>query len=205
MLPIKFQLNPTYSFGGAAVWRIQDGRRGVHFWYRNDFSNSKFLCCSDASHQVLAQSDLPFGRRCCLKNFKMAAMGHLGYRNGKNVAILNLNVSPMPPTKLQLNSTYRSGADVVSRFSRWHQWILERNKFSTSKSPCHLNANHGLGSIWHAVRVLIWFEDFQDGYRGGHLGSRNGTIFVILYLYVTSMLPIKFMFNPTYGLGVDVV
>ena len=37
------------------------------------FSNSESPCHLDASHQVLAQSDLPFGRRCGLKNFKMAA------------------------------------------------------------------------------------------------------------------------------------
>ena len=40
----------------------------------NDFSNSDSLCHCDASHQVLAQCDLRFGRRCCLKNFKIAAM-----------------------------------------------------------------------------------------------------------------------------------
>ena len=40
---------------------------------RNDFSNSESLCHCDASHQVLAQSDLRCGR-CCLKNFKMATM-----------------------------------------------------------------------------------------------------------------------------------
>ena len=32
------------------------------------------LCQCDASHQVLAQSDFRFERRCCLKNFKMAPM-----------------------------------------------------------------------------------------------------------------------------------
>ena len=41
---------------------------------RNDFSNSESPCNCDASHQVLVQSDLQFGRRCCLKNFKMAAI-----------------------------------------------------------------------------------------------------------------------------------
>ena len=40
----------------------------------NDFSNSESLCHPDASHQVLAQFDLRFGRRCGLKNFKMAVM-----------------------------------------------------------------------------------------------------------------------------------
>ena len=38
------------------------------------FSNSEFLCRSNASHQVSAQSDIWFGKRCCLKIFKMADM-----------------------------------------------------------------------------------------------------------------------------------
>ena len=41
----------------------------------NDFSNSESLFHCDASHQVSAQFDLLFGRRCCLKNFKMADEG----------------------------------------------------------------------------------------------------------------------------------
>ena len=40
---------------------------------RNNFSNSESLCCSDASHQVSAQSDLWFGR-CHFKNSKIVAM-----------------------------------------------------------------------------------------------------------------------------------
>ena len=52
MPPIKFWLNLTYGFGGDITFEeFQDGRR-----------------------QVLAQSDLRFGKRCRLKNFKMAAM-----------------------------------------------------------------------------------------------------------------------------------
>ena len=58
------------------VWRIS---RWLPWWpswvsERNNFSNSESLWCSDASHQVLAQSDLRFGRRYRLKNFKMAVM-----------------------------------------------------------------------------------------------------------------------------------
>ena len=34
------------------------------------FSNSESTCHPDASHQLLAQSDVPSGRRCGLKNFK---------------------------------------------------------------------------------------------------------------------------------------
>ena len=46
-------------------------------------------------------------RRCPLKNFKMAAIygGHLGYQNGMNLAILNLDDA----TKFRFNLTYDSG------------------------------------------------------------------------------------------------
>ena len=38
--------------------------------------------------------------------------GHLGYQNGTILAILNLHVATMPPTKFQLNPTNGSGRDV---------------------------------------------------------------------------------------------
>ena len=70
---INFRLNLTYGLGGDVVWRIS---RWLPSWIleQSDFSNSESLCHCDASHQVLAQSDLLFGRRCRLKNFKMATM-----------------------------------------------------------------------------------------------------------------------------------
>ena len=37
---------------------------------------------------------------------------HLGYGNRTILAILNLHVATMPPTKFQLNPTYGSGGDV---------------------------------------------------------------------------------------------
>ena len=97
------------SFG--SIWEemwfkeFQDGRCGREW---NNFSNSKSLCCSDSSHQVSAQSDLWFGRKCPLKNNG----SHLVHRNGRILAILNLHVATMPPTKFQLNPTYGSGEDV---------------------------------------------------------------------------------------------
>ena len=38
--------------------------------------------------------------------------GHLGYLNRMILAILNLHVATMPPTKFQLNPTYGSAGDV---------------------------------------------------------------------------------------------
>ena len=72
------------------------------------------LCHCDASHQVSAQSTLGFGRRCRLKNFKMAAHDdHLGSRNGTILAILNLCVTVKPPIKFHLNLTSGLEGDVV--------------------------------------------------------------------------------------------
>ena len=70
--PFKFWLNPTYGLGGDVVWSIS--RWPPMISEQNDFSNSETLKLSKASHQVSAQSDLFFGIRCRLKNFKMAAV-----------------------------------------------------------------------------------------------------------------------------------
>ena len=70
-----------------------------------DFSNSESLCCTDASHQVLVQSDFWFGR-CWLKNFKMAAMVAILDIGMEILAILNLRVIVMLPIKFWLNLTY---------------------------------------------------------------------------------------------------
>ena len=58
---------------------FQDGRAWRPSWIseQNDFSNFESLCHFNASHQVSAQSNLGFGRRCRLKNFKMVAMAAL--------------------------------------------------------------------------------------------------------------------------------
>ena len=50
---------------------FQDGCHGGHLGYWNGTILAILhLCQCDASHQVLAQSNLRFGR-CSLKNFKM--------------------------------------------------------------------------------------------------------------------------------------
>ena len=48
--------------------------------------------------------------------------GHLEYRTGTILAILNLSVAVMLPIKFWLNPTYCLGGDVVCRVSRWLPW-----------------------------------------------------------------------------------
>ena len=52
---------------------FQDGCPGNHFGYRNGTILAILNLC-DASQRVSTPSDLGFGRRCHLKNFKMAAI-----------------------------------------------------------------------------------------------------------------------------------
>ena len=58
---------------------------------------------------------------------------HLGYRNEKNWAIQNLHVSPKPPTKFQLNLTFRSKEMSFKEFQDGRASLVsERNEFSHS-------------------------------------------------------------------------
>ena len=110
------------DFIGDIVWRISRWSPWWPSWISecNNFSNSESLCCSDASHQVLAQSDLWFGRKCHLKNFKMAAMASFEW-----ICLL------VQEKKQKID------------FSRWPpSWIFDRNDFSFFLSTSHLDASY---------------------------------------------------------------
>ena len=117
MLSIKFRLNPTYGLGGDVVWRI---------WRWPPWLG-----------------------------------GHLGYRNGMSLAILNLCVAQMPPIKFWLNLTWFGRRCYLKNFkiatghlSRWPPAILDiwTNDFRNSESPCCHNASHKV-----SAQSNIWF------------------------------------------------
>ena len=93
--PTMFGLNPTYRSTADVVWRFSRWPPWRPSWIseRNVSINSESLCCSKASRQVSAQSDLQSGRR------------YPGYWNRMILAILTLYVAQMPPTKFGLNLT----------------------------------------------------------------------------------------------------
>ena len=126
--PAKFGLNPTYHSQAVVVWWFRRWPQWRTCWIleQDDFLNSESLCCSDASHQVSAQSDLQFGR-CHLTVFKMAGM----------LTILDIR----------------------------KEWFYQ---FYLTMWPKSLPPS--LGSIWLRVPEQMWFQDFQDGHQGGHLG-----------------------------------
>ena len=126
----RFQLNLTCCLGGDVVWRFSRWPSWRPSWISegNDVSNTDSLCHSDVSHQVSTQSDLCFGRKCLLKNFKMVAMAKRNdFSNSESLLSLWC---------LRLNQTYCLGGNVARRISRW------LNNFSNSESPCRHNASH---------------------------------------------------------------
>ena len=192
MPPIKFPLNLTYGLGDV-VWRISPWQPP---WIseRNRFSNSESLCCSNASHQVLAQSDLWFVKRCRLKNFKISeslyhcdashqVLAQFDLRFGRRCCLKNFKMVARVAI-----------LDIgMERFKQcWISMLLQCLPSS-------------FGSIWLMVWEEMWFVKFQDGPHCGHLEYQQGMIIAILNLCITVMLPIKFWLNLTYGLGGDVV
>ena len=158
--PIKFWLNPTHGLGGDVIWRISRWPPCFPSWISewNNLSNSESLCRSDASHQILAQSDLRFGRRCPLKNFKMAAMEWNDFSNSESLCHCDAS------HQVLAQSTYDLGGDVIWKISRWMPWlpslILEWNNFSNSESLCHYDDSHQVSSQWDMVWEEMLFEEF---------------------------------------------
>ena len=153
MLSTKFPLHPTYCSRADNNWRLS----WIRFWWR---------CrkCEKLLTKRRIMDNIPWTKRtwskapgelttylqdgCC--------SSHHGYRNKMILAILNLHVTPTPPTKFWLNLTYHSGADEVWRFSRKPPWgpsqISDQNYFSNSESLCHSGASH---QVW--AQSTLWF------------------------------------------------
>ena len=57
--------------------------------------------------------------------------GHLGFPIGTTLAVFDLQVTPMLPSKFGVNWPFGSGEEAKNRFSRWRQsWISDRHDFS---------------------------------------------------------------------------
>ena len=60
--------------------------------------------------------------------------GHLGFTIGMTLAIFDLQVTQMLPTKFCVNWPFGLGVEAKNRFSRWRPWqpslISDRHDFS---------------------------------------------------------------------------
>ena len=82
-----------------------------------------------------------------------------------------------------------------------HLGYLKTMILAILPSPCGPNASHQVWDQFNLGLEQMWFENFQDGHHGSHLGYQNGMILAILNLYVTFMPPIKFQLNLIFSLG----
>ena len=113
---------------------FQDGHHGTEQFLQFLISMSlQCLLSSFSSIKLMVWEGMSF------KEFQDSHSGsHLGYMIETIIAVLNLHVSPMPPTKFRLNPPYHLGADADWRFSKWPPW----HDFSSSEFLCHSNASH---------------------------------------------------------------
>ena len=70
----------------------------------------------------------------------------LGFTIGTIVAIFDLRVAPMLPTKFRVNWPFCSGEEAKNRFSRWlPSWISDWQDFSYFWSTSHPNVSY---KVW---------------------------------------------------------
>ena len=81
------------------------------------------------------------------------------------------------------------------KVSRWlPSWILERNGFSNSESPCNTDASH-LVSVQSDMVQEMSFDGFQGDCHGIHLEYWNIKKLAILNPQIAQMPPTKFWSN----------
>ena len=107
---------------------------------------------------------------------------HLGFPIGTILAIFDVQVTLMLPTKFRVNWHLGLGEQAKNRFSRWPSWIYYRHDFSYFRSKSYPDASQQVWRTGLSVQEKKQKIDFQDGCHGGHLGYPIGTILAIFYL-----------------------
>ena len=113
MPPFKFQLDLTSGLEGDVVRRISRWPpwRPFRLLEWNNFSNSDLDVAT--MPPKFSPIGLPIWEEMLFEEFQDGHHdSHLGYWKGTILAILNLYVATMSPTKFQLNPTYSSRGDV---------------------------------------------------------------------------------------------
>ena len=231
MPPNKFQLTPTYHSWADVVSRFQAGHYGGHLGYLNGTNlailnlhvnpmpptkvglNPTYRSGADMIWRFSKLATLEAILDITTELFWQFWISMLLWCLPSSFSSIQLTVWEM------LFEDFQDG---------WHGSQLEyqNNDFSNSKLPCGPNAsqsNLGFGStpslpswiakwfkqVWIRVALMlsIKFRLNPTYGSGGNVVWRyqNGTILVILNLYLAPMPPIKFWLNPTKGLGGDVI
>ena len=110
----------------------------------------------DASYQVSSQLAFQFSRRSKNRFSSWMAWWQSWISDQSVLAIFDLQVTPMLPTKFQVKWHFRSGEEAKNRFSRWPpmqpSWISDPNDFSYFWSTSHPDASY---QVWS--QLAFWF------------------------------------------------
>ena len=106
---------------------------------------------------------------------------HLEFPIGTILAIFDLQVTLMLPSKFGVNWPFGSGEEAKNRFSRWRpwrpSWISDRNDFSFFWSTSHPDASYEVSSQLaqgsRRSRLLKQLLTSHDGRRTTHDGRRT--------------------------------
>ena len=98
--------------------------------------------------------------------------GHLGFPIGTILAIFDLQVTLMLPSKFGVNWPFGSGEETKNRFSRWRpwrpSWISDRHDFSYFWSTGHTDASYQVSSqlaqVCRRSRLLKQLLTPHDGH-----------------------------------------
>ena len=185
MLPeAKFLLKRIYGLEDVG-WRIprwlfSDRQSLICKWY--DFSYFQTSMLHKTFHQVFAQEDIWFGRRCWLKNSKMTVvLGNLWYANGM-ICYFWGSCCLKPSIKFLLKRIYGLEEDVGWRIQKWlfsarQSLICKWDDYSYFWGSCcpKPSIKFLLKRIYGLEEMLV--EEFQDGCLVlGNLWYTNGMI-----------------------------
>ena len=150
MRPTKFGVNWPFGSGDVVKNRFSRWRPWQPSWIsdRNDFSYFWSTSHPNASYQVFESTSLSVQEKKRKIDFQDG--GHLGFPIGTILAIFDLQVTLMLPTKFRVNWILGLGEEAKNRFSRWPPWrpacIYDRHAFSYFWSTSHPNASYQLSS-----------------------------------------------------------
>ena len=107
----------------------------------------------------------------------------LGFTIGTILAIFDLRVTPMLPTKFRVNWPFSSGEEAKNRFSRWlpwrPSWISDWHDFSYFWSTSHPNVSYEVWSqlAFQCRRRKYRFSSWRPWWPSGISDQNDLAIF----------------------------
>ena len=173
MLPTKFRVKWPFSSEEEAKNRLSRWPPWQPSWisHQNDFSY--FWSTSHLpSFESIGPSVQDKKRKIKFQNGCHG--GHLGFLIGVILAIFDLQVIPMLPTKFKVNKPFSSGEEAKNRFSRWPPWRPSRifDPYLQIRHFCQLESTDII--LFSSQKQMLWVIIRSASQVGAGLGGGGG-------------------------------